>query len=366
MSLDEIVSSDPGYGRGESSFGKAGGKSKSRSARVAPYEGTDEASGDNCRVYVGNLPYSASWQDLKDHMRAAGKVVDCDILAQPGTACGSKGCGIVEFATAREARRAVAELQDTHVKGRPIFVREDREEGGHYHRKGDSKGVLRKGDSKGGQRRDSGGSRGGCNVFVGNLSYSVTWQNLKDHMRAAGDVVHCDIIPEKGTTLGSKGCGMVQYSTAAEAQRAIRKMTETELNGRTIYCREDREEDGTSEKGRGKGRGKGGGRDRSRDRSRDRGGGGGAGCRVFVGNLAYSVDWKSLKDHMRTSGLEVVHCDVMTAPGTTMGSKGCGLVEFATARDARYAIKDLNDTVLQGRAIWLREDREEDMGRHRR
>ena len=37
---------------------------------------------------VGNLPYSTSWQDLKDHMRKAGDVLFCEILQEPGTATG--------------------------------------------------------------------------------------------------------------------------------------------------------------------------------------------------------------------------------------------------------------------------------------
>ena len=36
------------------------------------------------------------------------------------------GGGIVEYATAREAKNAMAELNDTDLNGRMIFVREDR------------------------------------------------------------------------------------------------------------------------------------------------------------------------------------------------------------------------------------------------
>jgi RNA recognition motif-containing protein len=39
----------------------------------------------------------------------------------------SKGCGLVEFSTPEEAQRAIAELNDTELMGRMIFVREDRE-----------------------------------------------------------------------------------------------------------------------------------------------------------------------------------------------------------------------------------------------
>jgi RNA recognition motif-containing protein len=39
----------------------------------------------------------------------------------------SKGCGIVEYTTPEDAQRAIAELNDTELMGRMVFVREDRE-----------------------------------------------------------------------------------------------------------------------------------------------------------------------------------------------------------------------------------------------
>ena len=39
----------------------------------------------------------------------------------------------------------------------------------------------------------------------------------------------------------SKGCGIVEYRTPAEAQEAINTLLDTELKGRLIFVREDRE-----------------------------------------------------------------------------------------------------------------------------
>ena len=41
----------------------------------------------------------------------------------------------------------------------------------------------------------------GCRrcVYVGNLSWSVTWQDLKDHFKTIGEVVHADVMMESAT-----------------------------------------------------------------------------------------------------------------------------------------------------------------------
>ena len=89
-------------------------------------------------------------------------------------------------------------------------------------------------------------------------------------------------------------------------------------------------------KGRGGG-GKGGGR------------GGGGGGAVYVGNLSWETSWQELKDHFRNAG-EVSHADVMMEHDGR--SKGCGIVSFASARDAANAINTLNQSEL-GRALGL-------------
>jgi RNA recognition motif-containing protein len=78
-------------------------------------------------------------------------------------------------------------------------------------------------------------------VFCGNLSYETTWQSLKDHMRQAGEVTRADILTDRATGR-SKGCGVVEYEDAADARKALKDLHETELDGRQIFLREDREE----------------------------------------------------------------------------------------------------------------------------
>ena len=75
--------------------------------------------------------------------------------------------------------------------------------------------------------------------------------------------------------------------------------------------------------------------------------------RVFVGNLAWTVSWRELKDHMKTAGLTVSRADVLT--GADGRSKGCGIVEFDNKEAAKQAVSMLNDSELMGRQIFVRE-----------
>lgn len=56
----------------------------------------------------------------------------------------------------------------------------------------------------------------------------------------AGNVKFADLFQEPGGR--SKGCAVVEYETAQEAHAAIRDLHDTDLMGRLIFVREDREE----------------------------------------------------------------------------------------------------------------------------
>jgi RNA recognition motif-containing protein len=86
------------------------------------------------------------------------------------------------------------------------------------------------------------------------------------------------------------------------------------------------------------------------------GGGGGSGCKLYVNNLPWNVSWQNLKDHFRSAG-NVVRADVFT--GADGRSKGCGIVEFSTPEEAGHAMQMFNDTMLNDRKIFVREDRED-------
>lgn len=74
-------------------------------------------------VYVGNLPFKAEWQEVKDHMKVAGTVEFVKILTEDGTEYGrSKGIGCVRYTTEAGAEQAIATLNGSEMMGRNITV----------------------------------------------------------------------------------------------------------------------------------------------------------------------------------------------------------------------------------------------------
>ena len=108
------------------------------------------------------------------------------------------------------------------------------------------------------------------NIYVGNLSYEVTEEDLRLAFEPFGQVESATIIKDKYTSQ-SKGFGFVEMPSKAEAQSAIDGLNDTELKGRTLNVNEAR-----PRTDRGGGRGGRGGREGGRGgRGGGRGGRGG-------------------------------------------------------------------------------------------
>jgi hypothetical protein len=121
MSLDQLAakSAKPRGGGGKSP--KMSGRS-GRVQKAAPYQKKGGGGSGSRRVYVGNLDWSVSWQDLKDHFRECGEVIYADVMTEGGKGKGrSKGCGIVEFETAKEAKKVWCTIV-LYVDGTPEVV----------------------------------------------------------------------------------------------------------------------------------------------------------------------------------------------------------------------------------------------------
>jgi len=93
------------------------------------------------------------------------------------------------------------------------------------------------------------------NIYVGNLSYEITEEDLKLAFEPFGKVESASIIKDKYSGQ-SKGFGFVEIPSKAEAQAAIEGLNGKELKGRTLNVNEAR----PRSEGRGGKGGRGGGR----------------------------------------------------------------------------------------------------------
>ncbi|CDZ97834.1 rna-binding domain-containing protein [Phaffia rhodozyma] len=186
------------------------------------------------RVYVGNLSYEVRYKDLENFMMDAGlDVAFTEILVTPTHI--SKGCGIVEFTNREDAVKALTEFTDKPLLGRPIFVREDREQEARF---GAPPSQGRLGHMAGGPFGGHGMGGPSNQLYIGNLPYQATWQDLKDLFRPAGAIIRADVqmFPDGRP----KGGGTVVFENAEDAANAMAQFNGFDWYGRRLEVREDR------------------------------------------------------------------------------------------------------------------------------
>jgi len=109
------------------------------------------------KLYVGNLPFQTTSDELRDHFAQAGNVESASVVEDRMTGR-SRGFGFVEMATPEEAAVAIEQLNGKEFAGRNLTVNEarprtDRGPGGGY-------GGGNRGGGYGGGGGGYGGGRG--------------------------------------------------------------------------------------------------------------------------------------------------------------------------------------------------------------
>lgn len=112
-------------------------------------------------IYVGNLNWNMTSEDLQNLFAPYGEVSSAKIITDKFNNDRSKGFGFVEMADDEAARNAISSLHDTEVLGRKIVVNESTPRA-----EGDRGGFKKKSFGGGGSRGGyGGGNRGGGGGF---------------------------------------------------------------------------------------------------------------------------------------------------------------------------------------------------------
>jgi RNA recognition motif-containing protein len=112
------------------------------------------------KLFVGNLTFTATENDLQDHFAQAGVVVSVNIMQDRMTGR-SRGFAFIEMGSQEDAEKAIQMFHSKDFQGRPLTVnearpREERPPGGGG---GGGGGGYRGGGGGGGYRGGSGGER---------------------------------------------------------------------------------------------------------------------------------------------------------------------------------------------------------------
>ena len=80
----------------------------------------------------------------------------------------------------------------------------------------------------------------GTKLFVGNLSYGTTSQDLEGHFRQIGETTSAQVITDRESGR-SRGFGFVEMASNDEAQKAIAALNGRDVQGRQLNVSEAKE-----------------------------------------------------------------------------------------------------------------------------
>ncbi|KNC37167.1 splicing factor 1 [Plasmodium falciparum RAJ116] len=156
------------------------------------------------RIYVANLPSHVSSRDVENEFRKYGNILKCDVKKTVSGAA----FAFIEFEDARDAADAIKEKDGCDFEGNKLRVEVpfNARENGRYNARGGGRGMMHRGPKS---------RRGRYVVEVTGLPISGSWQDLKDHLREAGECGHADVFKD--------GTGEVSFFNKDDMLEAIDK-----------------------------------------------------------------------------------------------------------------------------------------------
>uniref|UniRef100_A0A0N4ZUG0 Serine/arginine-rich splicing factor 1 n=1 Tax=Parastrongyloides trichosuri TaxID=131310 RepID=A0A0N4ZUG0_PARTI len=168
---------------------------------------------EECKIYVGNLPDDFRERDVEDLFYKYGRIRRIEVKARRG----GPTFAFVEFDDSRDARDAIQGRDGIRVEGGRIRV--EIVKGGGPRGRGGFQGRNDYQDSR--SRRGNHRQSTGYSVRVTGLPPTGSWQDLKDHMRSAGEIAFADVYKD--------GTGVVEFRSGSAVDKAIDELDNTEF-----------------------------------------------------------------------------------------------------------------------------------------
>lgn len=168
-------------------------------------------------IYVGNISFDAVESELRSAFAEHGSVAKVQMPLDRETGR-SRGFAFVTMSSADEHAAAIEGMNESEVSGRVIYVSESLAK---------DKVAANKQKYKANQRQSATGTK----IYVGNLNFETTVEDLKATFEAYGEVKDCFIPTDYENN--PRGFAFIQMEEE-NALKAIEELGGTELDGRTL------------------------------------------------------------------------------------------------------------------------------------
>jgi len=257
------------------------------------------ASYTSASLYVGDLGNDVTEANLFEIFNQVGAVASIRVCRDAITRR-SLGYAYVNFHTTADAERALEQLNNAPIKGRPCRIMWS-------------------------QRDPAARKSGKGNIFIKNLDKSIDHKTLFDTFSQFGQILSCKIELDENNQ--SKGYGYIQFALQEQAEKSIAKVNNMMLAGKKVYVgpfvsHKERLAANSAKQF----------------------------TNVYVKNLSEHIDEEKLKSLFEKYG-SLKNCIIMRDEKGT--SKGFGFVNFDDPDVAEKAVNDLNNTDLEGKTVFV-------------
>ncbi|XP_042435549.1 polyadenylate-binding protein 2-like [Zingiber officinale] len=268
----------------------------------------------SANIFIKNLDKSIDNKALQDTFSVFGNILSCKIATDPSGH--SKGYGFVQFEQEEAAQNAIQKLNGMLMNDKKVFV-------GPFVRKQEREGAANSAKFN--------------NVFVKNLSESVTEDTLLEVFGEFGKITSCVVMKEGDGK--SKCFGFVNFENPEAAAQAVQELDGKKFDDKEWYVgkaqkKSEREQE-LKEKFA-----------KSKQESTEKF----QGVNLYLKNLDDSIGDDSLRELFSGFGT-ITSCKVMR--DNNGKSKGSGFVAFQSPEDASRALSEMNGKMVGSKPLYV-------------
>lgn len=264
-------------------------------------------------IFIKNLDKSVDNKDLLDIFSPYGNILSCKVVSDEN---GSKGYGFVHYATQEEADRAITNVNNKVVKGKPLFV---------------APFVSRK------ERTENGEAEAKFNnVFVKNLPESYSVDQLRALFSPYGSITSVVIMKAEDK---SKGFGFVCFDSVESARSAVEALNGHEIESKKIFVGRAQKKGERELELKAK-------FDAHKIERMNKY----QGTNLYLKNIDDTIDEDRLRNEFSSYGT-ITSAKIMRDEKGK--SKGFGFVCFSSSDEATKAVTDMNNKIIGNKPIYV-------------